>query len=324
MAIRSSSRRFVFRAEWLGPVLLLVAAAAGVVWLLGSGKLPFFGTGKASIPLGRIAVPMSARAIPAYIQVSRSHLLDPKGSLAVVYLNQSTLSPRVLTSLQDILGRVLKDDKPAGYVFTEDDFLPKGTKPGLTAGIPPGKRAMRLEGEQVKGFYGLRAGDRFDLVATIPLDPKAVDKSLKLGSMYDNTLTAQASLANVQKQATVNVIVRNGVIVSPLAMRQVPAQSRSLTQGTTTRARPVQEVVIAIDPDEVATLTEALAVGAQVMSVPRSGHPEDPPESRIASRRPRSPFGAGFDGGSLGLPDSFTAVETIAGTKRQITTVPRE
>jgi Flp pilus assembly protein CpaB len=303
--------------------LLIAAGVAGAVWF-AAGKSLFFHSAGPQIPFGKIAVPMSARAIPSYTQVSRSDLFDPKGKLAVIYLSRAELSPRILTGVHQVIGRVLKDEKPAGYVFTEDDFLPKGTRPGLVAGIPAGKRAMRLEADQVKGLHGLAAGDRFDLVATIPIDPKAVQNSLKTGGVYGGQLTAEATLANVQKQATVRVIVDDGTIVQPPTVRQAPQTSRTLTQGTVVRTRPVQEVVIAVDPDEVAALTEALAVGAQVLCVPRSGRPEDGAASPTAERRPRSPFTGNRDGAdSFGLPKSFTVVESISGTKRQLTTVPR-
>lgn len=321
---RVSTRRFSWRPEWLVPGLLIAAGVAGVVWLLGAGKGLFSNSAGPQMRIGQVAVPMSARVIPSYTQVSRNDLFDPKGKPTVVYLNRRELSPRILTSAHQIIGRVLKDEKPPGYVFTEDDFLPKGTRPGLVAGIPAGKRAMRLEADQVKGLHGLAAGDRFDLVATLPIDAKAVQNSLKSGGVYGGQLTAEAALANVQKQATVRLIVDNGAIVQPPTVRQAPQSSRTLTQGTVVRTRPVQEVVIAVDPDEVAALTEALAVNAQVMCVPRSGRPEDGAATPTVERRPRSPFtGSREGGGSFGLPESFTAVESISGTKRQLTTVPK-
>jgi Flp pilus assembly protein CpaB len=290
---------------------------------------------------GLVAVPVPARAIAAYARVTRDHFWDPANTrLTVVYLPPAAVTPEMLTRLTDILGRVLDHDKPAGFVFTETDFLPRGTREGLVAGIPAGKRAIRVEADKVQGLYGLRPGDRFDLVATLPIEAGRGGQAFgNVGGVYGQQLALQAQLSNWQKQATVRVMVQNGVIVEPMITRQIPVFSRSLTQGGITRMRPVQEIVIAVDPDEVAHLTEAMAVGAQISTVPRSGRPDDPPNSITPDLRPESPFtGPGVTPVSspvavtgevpaaaktLQGPGPFSMVETIAGSARELKAVPR-
>ena len=63
-----------------------------------------------------------------------------------------------------------------------------------------------------------------------------------------------------------------------------------MTNGMVVRTKPVQEIVIAIAPEEVAHLTEALAVGASVECVPRSGSPDDPKNSVTPELRPWNPY----------------------------------
>jgi hypothetical protein len=77
-------------------------------------------------------------------------------------------------------------------------------------------------------------------------------------------------------------------------------------------------------------------VEAKLTSVPRSGRPDDPPNSRTPNLRPFSPFatpgaspGVGtYDGDDTELaPDgdtNFKVVETIMGQKRALTAVPRK
>src|ERR1044071_10486415 len=96
------------------------------------------------------------------------------------------------------------------------------------------------------------------------------------------------------------------------------------------RVRPVQEAFIAIDPDEVAPLTEAIAVDAKLTSIPRSGRPDDPPNSRTPNLHPVSPFSTpetfGDDESEIaGDQDAgaYKVVETIMGQKRALTAVPR-
>jgi hypothetical protein len=222
---------------------------------------------------------------------------------------------------------VLDHEKGPGYVFTDADFLPSGTREGIVAGIPAGKRALRIPAERVDGLFGLHAGDRFDLVATMPID--ASKSGPKFGGVYSDQLALEARLTNWQKQATVRVMVQNGIVVEPITTRQVPVVQSSLTEGRGLRMRPVQEAVIAIDPEEVARLTEAMAVDAKIWMVPRSGRPGDPLDSETPDLDPVSPFGGPSTGsatqGPAGRHDAsrYAVVETIMGQKRELTAVPR-
>jgi hypothetical protein len=126
----------------------------------------------------------------------------------------------------------------------------------------------------------------------------------------------------------VRVIVQSAVIVEPMALRGVPTTQTSLTDGAATRTRPVQEVVIAVEPHEVALLTEAMAVDATLTTIPRSGRPDDPADSTTPDLRPSSPFSTSGDSDfdsrlSPDEGDDFAVVETIMGQKRSLTAVPR-
>jgi hypothetical protein len=113
--------------------------------------------------------------------------------------------------------------------------------------------------------------------------------------------------------------VQNAVIVEPMLARGVPVTTTS-AQAAAARARAGQEAVIAVNPNEVALLTEAMAVDARLSSIPRSGRPDDPVNTRTPDLRPFSPFAA--PGGSNGA-NGFSTVETIMGPKRAVTAVPR-
>jgi len=152
-------------------------------------------------------------------------------------------------------------------------------------------------------------------------------------AVKDDTRVIQARITNWMKQATVQVLVQNGHVVEPLTTRQVPISSRTLTQGPITRTKPVQELVIAVAPDEVARLTEAMAVGAEISCVPRSGRPDDPVDSVTPNLKPWSPFtglgSAPADWGQHGGGSSLnpggsplTMIESISGSKREIIAVP--
>ena len=312
-------------------VAVATVMALALLWNAGFLDVSIFRSNEPSTA-GLVAVPTPSRAIPAYTRVTRDHVWDPRNNrLSVVYLPPQAVTPEMLVKLPDVIGRVLNHEKAAGYVFTNADFMPNGTREGIVAGIPAGKRALRIPADVVDGLYGLHLQDHFDLVATMPIEQgRGGSQSFGLGGVYAQQLALEAQLSNWQKQATVQVIVQNGVIVEPMTTRQIPV-AQSTAAGGGTRVRAVQEVVIAIDPGEVARLTEAMVVLAKIWMVPRSGRPDEPANSRTPDLRPVSPFAgtglatSGRSPGAAGGQETapYRVVETIMGQKRELTAVPR-
>lgn len=306
---------------------ILVVGGGGVLWLGGAFGAKQDGPRPLVQPPGTVAVPLCARPVKAYTKVTRDDLWDAKnGRLAFVFLSPESVTPTMCTKVTDIIGRVLDHDKPAGYVFTEDDFLPKGTRPGVVAGIPAGKRALRLEAEKVQGLIGLQPGDRFDLVATVPVDLSKLpgqgatpDVGGAYGAMLARQLALASGAAGGQKQAVVKVVVQSGVVVTPVETRAIPVSTSSLTQGMRTQTRPVQEMVIAIAPEEVAPLTEALAIGAVITCLPRSGRPDDPAESTTPGLSPD----LGQVPGMSAQAPPLTLLDHIDGEERELLAVPQ-
>ena len=128
------------------------------------------------------------------------------------------------------------------------------------------------------------------------------------------------------------VIVQNGVVVSPITTRFIPTSSSSLTAGQVNGTRPVQEMIIALAPSEVAPLMAAIRLEADLTCVARSGHPDDPAESLTpglpgTDDAANQEQAAGPAGASL-LPAGYedqnmTVIETIVGGERVLTPVPR-
>jgi Flp pilus assembly protein CpaB len=274
---RATSRGVSPLSVFLIVVTTLVVGGFGLVgtlWGMGVVDLPFLRK-EVGLPPGTIMVPASGQRIPAYAKVTREHLFNPQlGRLSYIPMLEESLPEGVLTDTSKILGRVLDHEKPAGYVFTERDFLPAGTRSGLPAGIPPGMRAVTLQADNISGIFGMKAGDHVDLLATVPIDaPRGGGGGSRDGL---GGLVAQARAANIQRRATVRVLAQDAVLVTPVTSRNKPITSSSLTQGTQVRTVPVQEVVIAVSPQEVAPLTEALATGVDITCVARTGLPTEP------------------------------------------------
>ncbi len=135
-----------------------------------------------------------------------------------------------------------------------------------------------------------------------------------------------------------SIIVQDGVVVAPLETRSMPYTANTLTQGAVQRNRTVNEMAIAIDPSEVAALTEQLAIGAVISCFPRSSHPDDPSgsptpglevdrsggsawlgSSRLGPLGSADPGGPAGSGAGMG---GFHLVERLSGTERLLLPVP--
>jgi Flp pilus assembly protein CpaB len=298
---------------------------------------------------GMVRALVPARVIPAYQKISRDDLFDiRRGAFAFVDVDEDFAEENgILLGTGPIIGRVMKRNKRPGFVFTEADFLPKGTRPGLVAGIPPGKRAMRIEVDLVKGIIGLNPGDRFDLIAATTVEPlpktiraeaKAPDSSALLGAYKDlvkkPTSNSDKPASSVVAEPRVETIVQGGSVVYPLETRLIPTSSTTLTAGQITGTRPVQEMVIALAPEEVAPLMAALRMKADLSCVARSGHPDDPMDSLTPGMNPKPVKDPSMEAsasqakepklsGMMHGLDEVTVIESLVGGKRSLTAVPR-
>jgi hypothetical protein len=309
--VRSRSQGIPLKSVALLGCVLVPTAALGAVatlWGMGEIDLPFLNRGE-QIPAGSVAVVVSApmpngKPIPAYTKLTRDHVWDAKkGRLACDYLPPEKITKEMIIDLNQILGRVLSHDKPPGYVFTEKDFLEKGTRSGLVGGIPAGKRSMTMDASKIDGLFGLQMGDHIDLIATYPIEmPKGGGDRLSGG------LQAQAQIATMQKRARVRPLAEDAVLITPVTIREKPTISKSLSQGTKVRMIPVQEIQLAVDPEEVPPITEALATDVKIMAIARSGRPE---ETTLAKDTP----------GNDPLSD-VNVIDAILGNKREHVALP--
>lgn len=261
-------------------VLLLVGAI--VLALVGGGllwsSLNDGGEGSSGVPEGMLGVPVASIDLPAYTELRIDHFIDPRtGAISAIPLPEESILESTIVDARELFGRVLARQKSAGMVFRESDLLPAGTRPGIVAGIPPGQRALRIDASKVSGIVGLRQGDRFDLVATYPGNTR--------GGAVQSVYGPGARAGN---RALARVVADGATVVSALEERSLP------TAGGRTGAI-VQEMVIALAPDEIPIVTEALEIAKRIDCIPRSGLPTDAPaddgESVAGARqRARSPY----------------------------------
>jgi Flp pilus assembly protein CpaB len=283
-------------------MLIVVGAAATVATLaaLGLVDLPFLRSREPS-RVGMVKVALSARLIPAYKLIRRDDLIDPAtGTWIESWVSEKDIVPhKIVADPTKIIGRVMTYDKGPLFSFTENDFMPVGTRAGLVAGIPPGKRSLTLPTAKLDGIYGLQMGDRFDIVSTLPVDK--------------NRTSAQRNVRGLDgmppPEPRVRVLVENGAVVTPVHVRDGLSTSQSLTKGSRSSMKPVEEVVIALEPEEIPGLTAAMSQNAAILVVARSGHPDD---AKIDSVTPDS-----------NPPPPPTIIETVVGDKRETVVFPQ-
>ncbi len=314
-AIKPNTRR---RALWRTVLLALLAIVIGgagtvtalaMLKMIDPAKLAFWRSGDA-IPKDYVSVPVCAKLIPAYSLVGREYLLDPRkpNQFLVDYLSPKALSEFVarggITKVSELSGRVTSRDKEVGY-FYESDFLPKGTHPGVAGGTPPGKLAITLDASKLKGVvYDLKAGDHVVLQSSTAVDMPGAGHSS--GGRFGSNVVATPNMTLLPKRSLVTTLVEDGVVVTPARTRLMPISSTSLTQGMTTRTVPVQEIVIAVDPQEVAPLDEAIDLKYEITCIARSGRPSSHVRSaanQAGGGQPAAPakpanVGAGSSAGS--------------------------
>jgi hypothetical protein len=283
--------------------------------VLGGGALVVFGLLKLrgetppGPPPGSVPILMNARFLPAFTKLTLEDLTDPRtGAVGRRYADKKFVdlavvaSNQLLPKVEMVLGRVLRHDMQPGYNFFENDLYPQGTTPGRSAGIPIGKVGILVAADKIAGLFGLNTNDHFDVSATTPVDPK----------VFDSALGPQAPMLRIAtggaKTASVKIIVQDGVVVMPVHTRLAPMQTTGLMNGQRTTTRPVQEIFIAVAPDEVAPLDEAIAVNAELQAIIHSSRPDN---------RPTPTEGKDVDifGGGKGSK-SARIVEEIAGDHR--------
>lgn len=255
----------------LGPLGLLLVVGAALLLLGGGavgtlyalGYLPVRGSSVESHD-GQVACIVLPRNMAAFTKITRADIADPKtGGLSVIWINNDAVDPSMLRNPSDVIGRVLSRDKAPNYIFTEKDFLPKGSREGVSGGVPNGKLAMSVDPARIRGLEALKSGDRFDVLAATALDATSA-KGPATGTplVIDPTKPLPKESGPKPKQVAVQLLVKNGSLV-------------------TIKDATHKEATIAIDPPEITPLTKALATNDNLFCVVRSGRADASEETSV-------------------------------------------
>lgn len=264
-----------------------VVSAIGILLagaLLTFGGLQFFGlldsekNSQTPSREGMVQVPRSLRQITALTKVTREDIYDlAQGDDSYFWMDKARVqaNPDWIVSVSQIVGRVMARNKSANLVFTERDFLPEGSRTGLSGGIPEGKQGFFLPSSKIPGLGLLKMGDTFDLLAGLPEEargqPQAEYGLLAGGMKVRGGKPIPLSGVRLLVQGAQMVAVTRGRDMTTQGELDLPAsntsRSRTQTGGTT-------QITIAIDPEEAVPLTKALAADRVIHCVPLSGQQE--------------------------------------------------
>lgn len=305
--MRSIKRRTILAPILLSTGLLAlgIVGTVGTLWALGKIDLPFLSARPARFrpPEGAKAVFLRLKPVPAYTRITREHLFQPSGEPKLLYLTPKEIQERgFIMDYNEIINRVAARDLSAGNAFREEEFLPKGTRVGIAGGTPPGKRSLTVDAAKIAGINSLRAGDHFDLVATYLNDiPRDAGKTHPAHVRIDH-------LPGQKKYVMSRVLVQKGIVIQPVTTQLVPKANTAVPTGGKAPQVTVQEAVLAVAPEEVAQVTQALNGATELRVVQRSGHPD---EAYSETHTPDTQ-----------QPPPNIVIETIHGGKREFLSFP--
>ena len=268
-----------------------VLAAGALIAFAGLSYGGFLRADASPIPRSReglVKVPRSLKALTALKKVTREDIHDlARGDDSYFWMSQARLdaNPDWITNPSDVIGRVLAKDKAADLVFTEKDFLPKGSRTGLSGGVPEGKQGFFVESSKIPGLELLKMGDRFDLLASLPEEaqerPDAEYGLLVGGIRVRGGKPLSLSGVRVLVQDAEMVAVTRGRDMTTQGARELP-EANSKSRSTNSQET---RITIAIDPKEVVTLTQALAADRAIHCVARSGRQQSSDDAKSLEQK---------------------------------------
>ncbi len=312
MAVPTTRRR----RSGFHPVLALLLVAVGVVGAVGT----LHATGRVHIEaidrlLGKkvvraaddnvVFVPVGSVTLLPGHKIKPEDLWDPSTSTyRVVRVPKDKMKehPDWLLRPDLLVGRVLAREKMPWKAFTEADLLPPGSQEGAVSLVPDGMRLLSLDASKVRGLDQLRYGDRFDLVVSEQVDPELFDQAEKaLERQSVGQVDRRLELASLKEMAHQRVLVQDGVLI-----QAAPVDAKAKEK----------DALVAVHPEEVMLLLEALDLEQTVYSVARSGKAGVVEERSIPDHEP--PLEK-----LRWVWETVKEVEVLEGSERKSVTVPR-
>ncbi len=252
--------------------------------------------GKPVAPPGKVAAPVAPRALPGFEALTKESLinLETRREAWRVLDAQTVAAEHVITDPDLLVGRVLNREKRQGEAFVEADLLPAWVKPGLAARVPSGKRAV------VVGLFEQETEEKVERALYSETKTKTERRRASIEGLEQVTEGAHIDLlVSRPVQYGSNIVVH--AVGTARANRFHVA---SIIRDGILAYRTPTDAVLAVDPEEVVPLQEALASHAGVRAVLYSAQSPD--------TKSEPPL-AGSDG-----TERASTIEMMTGTKREM------
>ncbi|WDI42512.1 hypothetical protein [Bremerella sp. P1] len=219
------------------------------------------------IPAGMVKVVVTPRETVPYTQLHLSQLV-PGGARqprTILLAEEQVNDLKILSTTDQVVGRVVRRAKSPGTFFTEDDFFPIGTPAGLAAAVPSGQVAYTIDASKLNGIAGLGLGDRFDLIATRPVDFQKMAQRIGAKDLVVSSAIRQGAL-RLDAGAHTQVVLHGATVIAP------PGSTAMRMHGTvtTSKKQDIQSpMVIAVSPEEITKLSEVIATDTQLTAILR-------------------------------------------------------
>lgn len=253
------------RGIWMLVVALfagLVAAALALQWMRGQGG------GRDRIAVASVDIGLGVRLTPQMVRLAEW----PRGSVPA----------GAFAAAEPLDGRVVTVAVQRGEPLTEARLAPVGARAGLSAVVPPGKRAMTVRVNDVVGVAGFALpGTTVDvLVNTQHEGGRRGDSDRAISKIVLERILVLAAAQEADRDAS------RPKVVSAVTLEVTPNQAETLDL-----ARSVGTLSLVLrnpaDPQESATggaTKVALLNGSAVAPAPAQ-----PPRVRALARSPRRP-----------------------------------
>ncbi len=230
---------------------------------------------------GWIPVPVTARDVKPFERLKVEDFVDPStGRLRVFYFPPDKVGEAWVTDLADVLDRVISKPLDSGRVVNRSVLLPEGTRPGVSAGIPPGWTAIQLTSLQVRGLAIANELDHIELVAARPIRAEHAQAKAEWPAARSDAVFTVPDSVDVFTQADVRVLATDAIVltraIEEIELTVVDEEEtaldeaevgdsvsrKSIVRKKTPRYVTRSAVVcsVAVPAEVVTALTEALAI----------------------------------------------------------------
>lgn len=305
MALARRTRKPTGMNPFLAGLLIILAIFGALLTLEAAGKTDLglrklWGGGEVRAANMTPVVVTSASLEPGERVTAAKLWSQEKGAFNHQYLDKDLVSDREYVALpQNVVGRVIARPKASNQAFVEADFLPKGSPEGVLGLIPDGMVSVPVDPSKVQGIRLLGYKNRFDLRVMIQADPTVREMAKEvLDKRSYSSEGDRLRLAAISEGPTQRLLAQDGMII-----RQARGTNRDAV------------VVVALHPDDVDGVIDALSSEMDIYCTARMGNSEG--ESERVEPQKIDPM-ADYQW----VLESSREVEVIRGTKFERTVVP--